>query len=290
MGVRDEEFDATAADVRRAVDGLGDLVDSLHHQLPSVPTTHERIFAQFASRCQVDLVVFPASVPGGSVPHVVVLYDPGHLLTVADERHPVTPGQIREWAFQGWCALADLGKYLRRQSAWEALDRLNAARAQLWQLWAVAHDVPEPQYGLTSILDFAPGSVPPGMAATVADLDPARLLSAARHLAALLSGIGRHLPPDQRAALPNAMARYVTADLAALPLTDPGSRGRAHGPAGVKVVEATREEGRAMLDRAAREVLKISGEELLARWDAGDYEDADDPAVTRVAMLIPFAR
>jgi hypothetical protein len=58
----------------------------------------------------------------------------------------------------------------------------------------------------------------------------------------------------------------------------------------VEVVEATREEGRALLDRAAREVLQISGEEFLARWDAGEYESADDPAVTRVAMLIPFAR
>jgi hypothetical protein len=55
-------------------------------------------------------------------------------------------------------------------------------------------------------------------------------------------------------------------------------------------VEATPEEGRAMLDRAAREVLNISGEEFLARYDAGEYEDSDDPAITRVAMLIPFAR
>jgi hypothetical protein len=58
----------------------------------------------------------------------------------------------------------------------------------------------------------------------------------------------------------------------------------------VEVTEATRDEGRAMLDRAAREVLNISGEEFLARWDAGEYRDADDPAITRVAMLIPFAR
>ena len=58
----------------------------------------------------------------------------------------------------------------------------------------------------------------------------------------------------------------------------------------VEVVEATPEEGRALLDRAAREVLGISGDEFLAKWDAGDYEDSDDPAITRVAMLIPFAR
>jgi hypothetical protein len=59
---------------------------------------------------------------------------------------------------------------------------------------------------------------------------------------------------------------------------------------GVEVVEATPEEGKALLDRAAREVLNISGEDFLVRWDAGDYVDSDDPGVTRVAMLIPFAR
>jgi hypothetical protein len=65
---------------------------------------------------------------------------------------------------------------------------------------------------------------------------------------------------------------------------------KSHAGVEVEVVEATREEGRAILDRAAREVLNISGDEFLAKWDNGEYRDADDPAVTRVAMLIPFAR
>lgn len=58
----------------------------------------------------------------------------------------------------------------------------------------------------------------------------------------------------------------------------------------VQVVEATPAEGRAIFDRAARDSLRISGEEFLERWDAGEYEDSDDLAVTQVAMLIPFAR
>lgn len=216
MGVRDEVFGPVTAEVRRAVGRLGDLVDSYHHQLPGVPGIHERIFAQYADRCQLDLVVLPASVPGGAVPGVVVLYDPGAVLVTADEQRPVTPGQVREWAFRGWCALADLGKYLRRQSPWEALERLHEVRTQLWQLAAAAGDVPHPQYGITSILDFAPGQIPAGMPATVADLDPARLLFAARRLAALLSETGGRLPADQRAALPDAMARYISDDLASL--------------------------------------------------------------------------
>jgi hypothetical protein len=213
MGIRDEDFEAARPDLRRAVDGLGELVESYYHQLPGLAQAHERIFAQFADRGQVDLVLFPASVPGGSVPDVVVLYDPDDRLVTAAERKPVTSGQIREWAFGGWCALADLGKYLRRGSTWEALARLNEARAQLWQLWAVTLDVPDPQYGLTSILDFAPGQVPASFEGTVADLDPGRLLDAARRVAALLHEAGERLPDDQRAALPGAMARYITADL-----------------------------------------------------------------------------
>ena len=65
---------------------------------------------------------------------------------------------------------------------------------------------------------------------------------------------------------------------------------RSRADAEVDVVEATRDEGRELLDRAAREVLNMSGDEFLAKWDAGEFEDADDPAITRVAMLIPFAR
>jgi hypothetical protein len=157
--------------------------------------------------------LFPASVPGGSVPNVVVLYDPDEQLVTAGDSKPVTSGQIREWAFGGWCALADLGKYLRRGSTWEALARLNEARSQLWQLWAVTLGVPDPQYGLTSVLDFAPAELPGSFEGTVADLDPGRLLDAGRRVAVLLNEVGKRLPDDQRAALPEAMARYITADL-----------------------------------------------------------------------------
>lgn len=221
MGVREEEFDPALAAVRRTVDRLADLVDSYQHQLPGVTARHQRIFAQYRDRCQVDLVVFGAAEPMDRVPNAVVLYDPDQRITRPDGQAPPgqaapSPEQVREWAFQGWCALADLGKYLRRGSAWEALGRLHEARGQLWQLWAAAHDVPQPQYGLTSILDFAPGQIPPGMADTVSGLEPARLLAAARRVAELLAGAGKLLRPEQRAMLPDAMARYVTADLAAL--------------------------------------------------------------------------
>jgi hypothetical protein len=59
------------------------------------------------------------------------------------------------------------------------------------------------------------------------------------------------------------------------------------------IVELSTEEGRALLDRSARRELGISGEEFLARWDAGEYEaDGDGGYLTAgaTAMLIPFAR
>ena len=187
MGLADEQFDAAILDVRRAVDGLGELVESYHHQLPGLTMTHERIFAQYADRCQVDLVVIPASQSIGPVRDEVALYDPDQRMTGAFKQGAVTPEQVREWAFGGWCALADLGKYLRRGAHWEALQRLTEAQGQLWRLWAAVHQVPNPQFGLTSLLDFAPGQVPPAMEATVSDLDPARLLAAGQQAARQLS-------------------------------------------------------------------------------------------------------
>jgi hypothetical protein len=57
---------------------------------------------------------------------------------------------------------------------------------------------------------------------------------------------------------------------------------------------ATEEEGRALFDYQARKTLGISGEEFLARWDAGEFRDFADDAEGReieaLAMLIPFVR
>jgi hypothetical protein len=213
MGVRDDDFAEAIPRIRLAVEGLGELVDSYQHQLPYVAGAHVRIFAQYADRSQVDLVVVPGSASAAGFAGVVALYDPDRVIVTRAHREPPTPAQVREWAFHGWCALADAGKYLRRRSAWEALIQMNNAREQLWRLQAVAEGVPDPQFGVISILDFAPEAIPPGMAATVADLDLAGLASAARQLANLLDQFGQRLPAEHRAALPEAMARYVISDL-----------------------------------------------------------------------------
>jgi hypothetical protein len=168
IDVAEADFEAEVADVRRAVDQAAGLVESYHHKLPGVTFTHERIFAQYENRCQVDLVVIPASVDYGGVKDEVILYDPDGRRTAKFEPRPVTPKQVREWAFNAWACLADVGKYLRRRSYWEALERLHQARNDYWRLLATALDVPNPQYGITSLLDYAPDRVPPEMSDTVA--------------------------------------------------------------------------------------------------------------------------
>ncbi|MDR2986736.1 MAG: hypothetical protein LBV34_18045, partial [Nocardiopsaceae bacterium] len=213
-----DEFDTALIDVRHVIDGLGDLVDSYHHQLPGLALRHERIFAQYADRCQIDLVVIPASESIGAVRDEVMLYNQGEHEVVPFEQQDLTPEQIREWAFAGWCALADLGKYLRRGSVWEAFQRLHEARDWTWRLWAAVLEVPNPHFGLTSVLDFAPDRLPAGMEQTISDLRPASLLAAARRLAGQLAETTEQLSPGLRALMPAAMARYVNDDLAAMTL------------------------------------------------------------------------
>ena len=56
----------------------------------------------------------------------------------------------------------------------------------------------------------------------------------------------------------------------------------------------TPEEARAFFDRRARQLLDISGEEFLRRWDAGEYrpvpDDAEGRKIGELVMMMPFAR
>ncbi len=218
LGVETDDFDAAVQAAHRAVDAAGDLIESYHHKLPGLTITHERIFAQYADRCQVDLVVMTAAEGFGGIKDFVLLYDADGRALTEFEQPPVTPVQVREWAFNGWACLADVGKYLRRGSAWEALERLHQARAELWRLLAVSYDIPNPQYGVTSILDFAPDRMPEDLAVTVSPLELSSLREAARDLASRLGTVGDLLAPELAATLPNAMAAYISADLAAIEL------------------------------------------------------------------------
>jgi hypothetical protein len=54
------------------------------------------------------------------------------------------------------------------------------------------------------------------------------------------------------------------------------------------------DEGRRMFDEAVRELMSISGEEFIRRYDAAEYADMPDDLAHRhiidLALLIPFGR
>ena len=73
---------------------------------------------------------------------------------------------------------------------------------------------------------------------------------------------------------------------------EPGRRIGQRAVPGVHI--ATAREGKALFDRQAQELLNISGDEFLRRWDDGVYrrlaDTPEDRKVRRLAMLLPFAR
>ncbi|MST31591.1 hypothetical protein GHK86_02445 [Acidimicrobiaceae bacterium USS-CC1] len=221
LGVDDADADdeSIAERVRRALLLLGEPVDSLTHSLPGGP---QRIFVQYVDRSQIDLVL--GSATAAFPADTVVLYDPHAAVTITGPAPGVAPSTLREWAFLACAALADVGKYLRRRSAWEAHARLGTARDELWKLFAVALGARDPQFGLTSIVDFAPELLPAAMQATVTEVDLDALTAAARAAAALLAQIADQLPPTLAAGFPAEMLAYVTAELGALtPTPGPGT-------------------------------------------------------------------
>jgi hypothetical protein len=173
---------------------------------------------QYTDGTQLDLVVRPVGSVLGRVPDAVVLYDPdGHL---AEEYRPTvlraTAADVREWTLLGWSALADVAKYLRRRSVWEALDRLNEARGHVLRLWAVDQRVPYPLFGLTSLLDEPGAALPEGLPATAALPEWAELHQAAVACGELLQHASGKAAATLGVSSATPMAEFVLARLRAL--------------------------------------------------------------------------
>ncbi len=189
IAVRDDAWEQVADELPRALRGFAATVDLLAHTMPEWGSRpHRRLFVQFADGRQIDLVVQPASAIRGRVPGAIVLYDPDGLL--AEERvvavATATLDDVRTWELLGWESLANVSKYVRRGSPWEALARLTEARDLALRLWAAAEEVPYPLFGLTSLLDADPPRLPEGLGATAARADLGELTAAARACAELL--------------------------------------------------------------------------------------------------------
>lgn len=56
-----------------------------------------------------------------------------------------------------------------------------------------------------------------------------------------------------------------------------------------EIAELTEEQLLAIIDREARQMFNISGEEFSRRWRDGEYRDSDDPRIMQVAILLPDA-
>jgi len=210
LGTTPDGVDQVMASLRAALLAMDDFVDMLEHPYRELT----RIVAQFSGNAQLDLVVAPAHQ--GRAPDEVILYDPDGRMDT-DRVHPadvVTADSIREWTFLGWVALADLAKYLRRGSLWEALNRLNEARDRIWALWAAARGARHPVYGLSQVLDRDPGDLPGGIEATVAGLDAAQLRAAGIAASVVLQDVSELAARVHGGALPEALAGHVRTLLA----------------------------------------------------------------------------
>jgi len=211
MGVDPDQVEAMEETLVAVLPELGTLVDVLRH--PVGPSGQwRRIFAQYADGVQLDLAIVADSsiverLGNGGAPDFVVIY------RKAPAAYDVSAAQVREWTFLGWCALIDMDKYLRRGSLWEAHNRLHDARHQIWALWAAVHGAMYPWHGLSQVLDHDPSNLPPDIESTVAGLDLADLLRAARASAAILTAVSESAAERYQADLPVEMAGYVTREL-----------------------------------------------------------------------------
>lgn len=215
MGAGVGQVDVVVGRFVAAADELGERVEQYEQALPGLAKPHRRVFVQYADHTQVDLVVLELN--DGALPGCVVLYDPEGVVRIEDAKPGVTAGDVRTWACEGWEALANLGKYLRRGSLWEARDRLEEARSRAWQLFAAAEGVEDPQFGMTSVFDDRREiGAPDEIDRTFAGLDRQEILGAARQLAEILADLQHRLAESGHENLPGSFAAYVLRDLAAL--------------------------------------------------------------------------
>lgn len=213
LAVAEAAWPDAVTEVEDVVRAVGDVADLLSQPWPFGDKGAARhVFAQYADGLQLSLVVAPGAWWAGHAAVEVVLLDTDGSL--AAERRPgsisASADDVREWAFSGWIALADLVKYVARRSPWEALSRLTEAREQVWRLWAVGAGVGYPVFGLTAVLDEPSAGLPPAIEATVAGLDLDDLLAAGRRLADLLDDVSARAAVAVPATeLPRGMAEHV---------------------------------------------------------------------------------
>jgi predicted nucleotidyltransferase len=163
MWIADDAYEAVLAELPALARSFGPTIDVLF-ETPGSPY----LFVQYADGVQLELSTDRASDPGGRDHPVVVLLDRAGLWARPYDLAP--PWDERLWLGWAWMAVADVEKHLGRGSVWEALVALEKARSLLLRHHALATGMHDPEYGITSIVDYG-GTLPEGLDATVAGLD-----------------------------------------------------------------------------------------------------------------------
>jgi len=147
--------------------------------------------------------VVSADYRSGRAPGSVALLDRSGRLTdtFTPSLWSAATDDPRNWMLDGWEALANVAKYLRRQSVLEALEQLSRARERVLQLWAVAEQVPYPAFGLVSLLDNPAASLPPAIKVTYAGASADDVRTAALTTAELLGMAADRAQPGLATAL-----------------------------------------------------------------------------------------
>jgi predicted nucleotidyltransferase len=181
--VANGDFDSMLADLPSLARTVGTPLDILF-ETPGSPF----LFIQYVDGVQLELLAVRASDVNEGVSGQVVLLDHDGLLD--DPPEPAPPWGLGLWLGWAWMRLFDLDKYLRRGEIWRAFIQLQEVRNLLLRHHAAATEIPEPELGLTSILNFN-GSLPARLEETVAELDAADLRRAASVCAELLASYER---------------------------------------------------------------------------------------------------
>ena len=218
LGVAEDAWPTAAGRVIDVASTLAPVVGLLSHELAGWTVRHRRIFVQYSSGVQIDLVVLPADLRSGLPSGSLALYDADGRLAA-----PLVPSGLNasiedvEWAFLGWIALGNVAKYLRRGSLWEAMAQLDQARIHVWRLLAVARRVDHPAFGLTSLLDQPNAKLPEAARRTLpAGLERAALREAALAAAGMLAEAAAAAQKVTGAASANAMAAFTLGRLTRL--------------------------------------------------------------------------
>lgn len=190
IGVRPDNWSAYLDEIPKVVGRLGSVVDLFHERIsPPDKDPYQLTWVLYEDGVLLELVVGQAPSEARPPGDWVVLHDPdGRVKEQRGDRH-ATSEEVREWAYKGWSSLLLCAKYVTRGSLWEALETLHFARTQAWRLWAAAQRIPDPQYGLTAILNSEDDSPPPGIEATHARLERSELARAALACVELLNAL-----------------------------------------------------------------------------------------------------